>query len=309
MNAPLAYLNGRFLPFAEAGLPLHDAGFVSGATVVDNARTFRHALFRWPDHLERFRRDCATCYVPLNATDAELTAAAEELAGCNAKLLPPGGELQLVTFATPGTLGFYTGEPNGPPTLGMATYPLPLARYRPFFTDGVTLVELPSGAVGAPDALLPPSVKHRSRMFWHVADHKARARAGPGALALPSGPRGSLTETGVGNFLAVVGGVVISPPRGCVLDGISLRVTRELCAAQRVPFLEAPITPRDVREASEALLTGTGFCLAGVRTLHSDWQSWRCTFDWPGPVFRKLLAAWSDLVGLDIEKQFTDAGA
>src|SRR5206468_13123435 len=56
----------------------HDAGFVSGATVVDNARTFRHKLFRWPDHLERFRRDCATCYVPLEVTDERLTAIADE---------------------------------------------------------------------------------------------------------------------------------------------------------------------------------------------------------------------------------------
>lgn len=309
MNAPLAYLNGRFLPFADAALPLHDAGFASGATVVDNARTFRHKLFRWPDHLGRFRRDCETCYVPLGATDEHLTATAEELVGHNAKLLPPGGELQLVTFATPGTLGFYVGEPNGPPTLGMATYPLPLARYRRFFTEGVTLVELPSGEARKPDPVLPPTVKHRSRMFWHVADHKARAKAGPHALALPTGPRSSLTETGVGNFLAVIGGVVVSPPRGSVLDGISLRVTRELCAALGVPFMEAPITPADVRETNEALLTGTGFCLAGVRTLHSGGQSRARTFDWPGPVFRKLLAAWNGLVGLDIERQFTDAGA
>ena len=82
---------------------------MSGATVVDNARTFRHKLFRWPDHLERFRRDCRTCYVPLEATDDQLTATAEELVAHNAAQLPPGGELQLVTFATPGPLGFYLG--------------------------------------------------------------------------------------------------------------------------------------------------------------------------------------------------------
>ena len=140
MHTPLTYLNGRFVPFAEASLPLHDAGFVSGATVVDNARTFRHKLFRWPDHLARFRRDCAACYVPLEMTDGQLTATAEELVAHNAKLLPAGGELQLVTFATPGPLGFYLGDAaNGPPTLGMATYPLPFARYRPFFTEGATL--------------------------------------------------------------------------------------------------------------------------------------------------------------------------
>src|SRR4051794_21555429 len=150
MNTPLAYLNGRFLPFAEAALPLHDAGFVSGATVVDNARTFRHKLFRWEDHLRRFTGDCAQCYVPCEATHHELTAVAYELVAHNAKLLHPGEELQLVTFATPGPLGFYLGDAangpaaglpgpvsgasRGPGTLGMVTYPLPVARFRRFFT-------------------------------------------------------------------------------------------------------------------------------------------------------------------------------
>src|SRR6476469_3338918 len=101
MNAPLAYLNGRLLPFAEAALPLHDAGFVSGATVVDNARTFRHNLFRWPHHLRRFTGDCAQGYFPCEATHHELTAIAYELVADNAKLLRAGEELQLVTFATP----------------------------------------------------------------------------------------------------------------------------------------------------------------------------------------------------------------
>ncbi len=311
MNTPLAYLNGRLQPFTEAALPLHDAGFVSGATVVDNARTFRHRLFRWPDHLARFRRDCSACYVPLTATDEQLTATAEELVSHNASLLPSGGELQLVTFATPGPLGFYLGEAdNGPATLGMVTYPLPFARYRRFFTEGVTLAELQSCESREPESILPPTVKHRSRMFWHVADHKARELTrNPQALAIPLGAQTSLTETGVANFLAVIEGVVVSPPRNLILDGISLRVTRELCYALRVPFVEAPVTPVDIRRASEAMLTGTGFCLAGVRELFPCWVSEMRRFDWPGPVFGKLLAAWSDLVGVDVASQFTDTGA
>ena len=174
MNTPLAYLNGRLVPFADAALPLHDAGFVSGATVVDNARTFRHRPFRWEDHLARFRRDCAACYVPLEATDGQLTATANELVEHNARLLSSGGELQLVTFATPGPLGLYLGEArNGPPTLGMVTYPLPFARYRKLFTEGVTLAV--AGVQSArPTDLLPPRVKHRSRLHWHVASESLR---------------------------------------------------------------------------------------------------------------------------------------
>jgi branched-chain amino acid aminotransferase len=291
MTSPLAHLNGTSVPFSEASLPLHDAGFASGATVVDNARTFRRRLFRWPDHLARFRRDCATCYVPLTHTDGQLTAAAEEVVEHNAKLLPPGGELQLVTFATPGALGFYTGEPDGPPTLGMVTYPLPFARYRRFFTDGVRLAV--AGAL--PPSLVPPTAKHRSRMAWHVAAH----RVPPGTTAVLTDGAGNVTETAVANVLAVFDGVVTSPPRDTILDGISLRVTHELCAAAGLRWEERPIPVGEVASASEAMLTGTGFCVAGVRGFDG------VELRWPGPVFTKLLAAWSDLVGVDVAAQFT----
>lgn len=319
MNTPLAYLNGRFLPFAEAALPLHDAGFVSGATVVDNARTFRHKLFRWPDHLNRFRRDCAACYVPLEPTDEQITAAAEELVAHNAKLLPPGGELQLVTFATPGPLGFYLGESaSGPPTLGMATYPVPVARYRRFFTDGVTLAVAGFQASDFAD-ILPPEVKHRSRLAWHVAEKGLNDPHStfhcPGAVPVVLN-HGGVGDTAIGSILVVAGGAVIRPDCGTVLDGISLKVVGELCESLGVPFDYAPLDMRGlastdhqpvpdpcITQASEVLLTGTGFCLAGVRRFASRDKA--RDYAWPGPVFRRLLAAWSDLVGVDVEKSFT----
>lgn len=306
MQTPLAFLNGRFVPFAEAALPLHDAGFVSGATVVDNARTFRHKLFRWPDHLARFRRDCATCYIPLEMTDEQLTATAEELVAHNAKLLPPGGELQLVTFATPGPLGFYVGDATiGPPTLGMVSYPLPFARYRPFFKEGAVLAVVGMSRA-ASNAILPPTVKHRSRMFWHIADHMARTQsAATSALAMPC-EEGQVTETSIANVLCVMNGVVVSPPGEAVLDGISMRVTRELCEQSGIQFVEAPIALGfEMARVSEMMLTGTAFCLAGVRELFEFVYPMPQKFAWPGPVFKKLLAAWSDLVGADIERQFT----
>jgi branched-chain amino acid aminotransferase len=318
MSAPLAYLNGRFVPFAEAGLPLHDAGFVSGATVVDNARTFRHKLFRWSDHLARFRRDCAACYVPLEVSDEQLTATAEELVAHNAKLLPPGGELQLVTFATPGPLGFYLGEAsNGPPVLGMATYPLPFARYRRFFTEGVTLAVAGVQHAGAHD-ILPPGVKHRSRMVWHVAERRVSDPASryhaPGAVPVVLNQHG-VGDTGIGNVLAVAHDTVICPIPRVVLPSISTCVVRELCAAVGLKSGEQPLDlrylchPLEPAEAgrvagrvSELLLAGTGFGVAGVRRFSCEGRA--RDYPWPGPVFTKLLAAWSELVGVDIAEQF-----
>lgn len=281
----LAFSNGRYLPFAEGGLAWNDAGFVGGVTVVDNARTYRHRLFRWNDHLQRFRRDCARCFVPLLASDAELTAIANTLISHNAT---PDGELQVVTFATPGPLGFYVGTAeNGPPTLGMVTYSVPLARYQKFATEGVTLITV--GTHSTASDILSPTVKHRSRMLWHIADHLAKST--PNAIALLSDDAlGTLTETAIGSLLAVVDGTVVTPPRSAILDGISLQVIEELCRAHNIPFAESRLPLSAITPSTELMLTGTGFGLASVRYLND------VKLPWPGPIYAKLQNAWSDLV-------------
>jgi branched-chain amino acid aminotransferase len=295
---PLAYLCGRFLPVGEASLSVADAGLVFAATVTDFCRTFGHRLFRWEDHLARFRRDAGACFIPLLASDEELTVAALHLVEHNAGLLPPGGELALVSFATPGPLGTYAGAAGqtGPPTVCLHTFPLPFARYRPFFTEGVRLALAGAHGRGAGD-LAPPQVKHRGRLHWWRADHLLRQRGlPPGTLALLCDDAG-LTETAIGNLLVVRGGVVHTPPAGHVLEGISLRVVRELCAEVGVGFVEEPLSPADLAGADEAMLCGTAFCLAGVRWFEGQ------VLPWPGPLTRRLLAAWSAKVGLDIAGQ------
>jgi branched-chain amino acid aminotransferase len=293
----VAWVCGRLVPASEASLSITDAGIVSGATVTDFCRTFRGDLFRWPDHLARFRHDCRECFVPLPQSDEELTAVASQLVKHNRKLLPPGGELALVTFATPGPIGSFVGTPgsDGPPSLVLHTFPLAFARYRRFFSEGAAL------AVAGRHAsdLAPASVKHRSRLHWWRAGHLVGQRQDvpEGALALLQDAQGHLTETAIGNLLLVSDGGVETPPAGSVLDGISLRVARELCQANSIPFAERPLTLADVASAGEAMLCGTAFCLAGVRWLEGH------TFAWPGPITQRLLAAWSDLVGVDVAGQ------
>src|SRR5437870_11371264 len=106
-SAPLAWCNGQFVPQDEAQLSVADAGFVWGATVTDLCRTVHHQLYRWPDHIARFRRSCrgAGIYPPLNEEDIERFA--NELTARNARLLPAGQDLALVLLATPGPIGYY----------------------------------------------------------------------------------------------------------------------------------------------------------------------------------------------------------
>ncbi len=299
-----AWCNGAFVPLAQAGLAWTDAGFVFGAVVVDNARTFAGRLYRWADHLARWRRHCAYCGVPLPYTDAELTAAAEGLLARN-RAGPAGcSEVQLVSFATPGPLALYgTAATDGPPTVGMMTYPLPVRRYRPFFQQGVCL-EVVGRQHAAAEDLLPPYIKHRSRLLWHIAQQRRRR---PEAVPVVVNQYG-VGDTPIGAIAAVRHGTLLLPPAGMVLESISLLVLRELAAGCGLEVREQAcdlLRP----EADELLLAGTAYGLAGVRrlllpagmvTTHDQEKTW----DWPGPVYCRLQAAWNAAVGVDIPATF-----
>jgi branched-chain amino acid aminotransferase len=293
----LAWSNGRFVPPAELTLSFADAGFVSATTVTDYCRTYHQRLFRWPDHLARFRRDCDAIGIPLPYSDTELTNAAGQLVAGRAATT--GEEVSLITFASPGPIGYLLGDDaNGPPTVAMHTLPLPRVRYRRYFAVGVTLRVvgvLPSD----PGGIVPFGVKHRSRLHWHLAARAAREF--PGAVAVLTDQHGHAADTAVGTVLTVADGVVIRPPRGAVLDGISAGLVSELCGKVGVPYAEATLDYRALPPGvTEMMLTGSAFGLAGVRSFDGR------DYDWPGPVFRRLLAAWNDLVGLDIARQFLD---
>src|SRR5262249_3515614 len=197
---------------------------------------------------------CDTCSIPL-PPEVDLTAVAEELVSCNSRSLGPDQELAVITFATPGPIGSYLGLPggagDGPTTLGMHTFPLPLARYQSFFREGVVLAA-PITHVVNPSGLVDPQIKHRSRMHWWIADRAVRARQGlpPGAIALlVDAEDGCVTETAIGNLLLVRGGVVRTPWRDTILDGISLRVVGELCREMGIPLEEGSIRLEDCQGA------------------------------------------------------------
>src|SRR5262249_21739352 len=138
-----------------------------------------------------------------------------------------------------------------------------------------------------------------SRLGWWLAEQEARA-IDAGAAALLCDLDGHVTETAAANFLIVKDGTIFSPPAESVLEGISLRVTRELCAAGGIPFAERALSVDDCLAADEALLTSTPYGLAGVSRLNAQ------PLPWPAPTLTRLQQAWNKIVGIDIAKQILD---
>src|SRR5262245_13986281 len=112
MTLPLAYQNGQFVPAAQLSIPVHDAGFVWGATATDRVRTFNGRLFRLEEHLRRFRKSCVSARIPLVESDLQLTAVSERLVDANRG----DWELSVVWLATPGLLASFAATEPAEPT-------------------------------------------------------------------------------------------------------------------------------------------------------------------------------------------------
>ncbi len=300
MSEPAVYLNGRMLPASQAHLAIYDLGVVMGATVTEMTRTFRCEPYRLDDHLGRLYRSLRYVRFDIGLSQAELAAASRELVAHNAALLPEGGELGLIHFVTAGENALYAGSAGGgaktTPTVCAHTFPLPFELWSKKMRDGVHVVTPSIRHV--PPQCYDPKMKYRSRMHYYLADQEARL-ADPDAIALLLDLAGNATETSGANFLIVERGAIVSPTLTNTLPGVSRATVIELAARLGIPFVERDVQVFSVINADEAFLASTPYCLLPVTKINglpiADGR--------PGPIFHRLLTAWSRDVGVDIEKQ------
>ena len=102
--AEIAWLDGAVIPRRELSIPVGDAGFVLGATVTEQLRTFAGALFLPDRHAERFRESLRIAGLDAGLLVDAALAAAPDIAAHNHALGPADGDLGVVIFATPGDL-------------------------------------------------------------------------------------------------------------------------------------------------------------------------------------------------------------
>jgi len=297
MNAPFAYLNGRWIPVSEAAISVGDAGFVLGATVAEQLRSFAGVLFHLDEHLARLERSLDILGLDIGMTRDQLAQVADELVARNYPLLPAGGDLGLSIFATPGVYPAYAESAADGPTVCLHTYPLPFRLWAKKYREGQSLRTTEIEQVSP--RCWPREMKCRSRRHNYLADRRADA-VEPHARALLLDADGFVTEASTANLLVYRRQEgLISPPADKILHGISLSTVVELARRLGIPFIERELTPDAVAEADEAMLCSTPWCLMPVVRLNGR----PIGGGHPGAVFEQLIESWSALVAVDIRKQ------
>lgn len=299
MTEPIAYLNGQFVPISQAVLSVFDLGVVAGASVTEMARTFRHVPFRLREHLVRLAHSLGVLGIKPGFTQAKLESICEKVVSENARLIPSAHDLGLVVFVTAGQNLTYLGrsgiELARTPSVCVHTFPLPFELWADTYETGLHLVTTSVQCI--PDHVIDPTIKHRNRLHWHLADREAK-RIDPAAMALMIDEEGYLTETATGN-LCVVEGTTILTPEHHVLKGISREVVAEIASKLGLTMAYTRLLPEDLLRSNEAFLTSTPHCALPITRFNEQVIG----SGEPGPVYHRVMTAWSEMVGVDIVEQ------
>ena len=285
-----AYFNGCWVDDRDLSIPLDDLGITLGVTATERLRTFAGRPFRQAEHVRRMRRSLEIVGLDAEAIAAELDAAIDGFLERNAPLFRDGDDWAIVAFATP-------GGASRRPTRCVHGFPLKFSDWADQFDSGVSVYI--SDHRQTPANCWPAELKCRSRMHYYLADQQART-CEPGARAVLLDQEGFVGEASTANIVIYFKSQgVLSPPMEKVLPGVSVAVVRELCSKLGVAFTERDLTVEELRSADEVWLSSTSICLLPVVKCDgapvADGK--------PGPVYRRVLSAWGELVGIDIAEQ------
>ncbi len=290
----VAYFCGDWVPFSQVRIDPLDRGFLVGDCVFDVARTFNGKSFRMREHVDRLYRSLKYVRIDPGLSPDELERISEEVVSRNEHLRADVGDYQIWQFVTRGR-GRWAHR-AGPPAVGVCTRQIGFSRFAHLYDTGAHGVIVRTRSF-APDAL-DPKVKNFSRMNFNLAELEASDVDPDGWPILLDG-RGNLTE-GVGyNLFLVTNGVIRTPGDRGVLQGVSRATVFDLARELGLAVAEEDLQPYDLYTADEAFFTSTSPCVLPVTRVDrrpiGDGR--------PGPTVKRLLQAWSEVVGVDIVAQ------
>lgn len=239
-----AYLNGEFMPLAEAKIPVLDRGFVFGDGVYEVVPVYSKKPFRLDEHLRRLQASLDGIRLD---NPYEMTGWRERILQLVA--LQDFADQSLYIQVTRGVAPRDHAFPKGvPPTVFMFAQPLVTA----------TPAQKAAG-VCAVTAVDNRWLRCNIKAISLLANILLRQQAIDAECAETVMLRdGFLTEGAASNIFVVQDGVLLAPPpSNLMLTGITYDVVLELAAAHGIPHQVRAISEAEVCGADELWMTSS----------------------------------------------------
>lgn len=272
------FLNGQFVPEAQAVIPVNDRGFMYGDGLFETVRVVNGRPFRLAQHLERMTRGADFLKIKPPIAPKELQEFAEQLIEQNqlAEAI-----LRVTLTRGPGERG-YTPETDGKPTVVMTLHAAPHSK-TPVQWSLITS----SFRVLAADPL--SSFKTLNKLTHVLARAEAAEKGADEALLINS--NGEVAETASGNVFWVYHDKICTTPTGRgVLPGITRAVVLEICQALGLVTNKRVVKPEALRNSEGIFITQSAFGIVPVATFDGEPVASSPLVDQIFNAYRELLA-------------------
>jgi D-alanine transaminase len=277
MSEPTVFLNGAWVPLAEARVPVLDRGFIFGDGVYEVIPVYAGTPLRQHEHLVRLQRslDALRIANPYSAPDWEKLL--RDLVGRH-----PWQDQCVYLQVTRGVAKRDHAFPSDvAPTVFMMSGPLA--------TPSAQEVARGVAAVTASD------------YRWGRCDIKSIALLGnvllrqvavdAGAVETVLFRDGLLTEGAASNVFVVADGLLLAPPKShLMLPGITYDLVLELAAVSGLPHRVREITEQETLTASELWLSSSTREVLAITSLNGR----PVGTGKPGPVFQRMHALYQE---------------
>ena len=296
-SSRIVYLSGQMVPEVDAKISIFDSAVMLGDCVTESTRTFAHKPFRLNDHIDRLYRSLKVTRIDVGHSPEEMTQITRDVLQANLHALTPADDCWIVHNISRGLLKHGpSAVQQNPATVMIFTDHMDLRGWAGYYTEGCHAVTSMSRAV--PAQSLDARIKNRSRLAYTMADTEARL-VDPDAQCVILDVDGNVSENKGGNICVVTNGELRTPTTENSLAGISRQTVLELAVDLGIPVRESRLQMYDLYTADELFFTSTPYCIMPA----TRFNGLPVADGHVGPVTKRLLAAWSEQVGVDIVDQ------
>ena len=275
----VVFLNGKFVPEAEAVVPLNDRGFLLGDGLFETVRVANGKTFRFAQHLERLVRGAEFLKIQLPFTPRELQKFAGQLIAQNEL----SEAVLRVTLTRGAGVRGYSPKNSGAPTLVLKLHPLP-----PQNPDEPAQWSLMTSSFRIPAGDALAAFKTTSKVLNVLARAEAEEKGADEALLLNT--NGEVAETAGGNLFWIYQDHVCTVPTGRgVLPGITRAVVLEICQSLGLATNKRIIKPEQLRNAEGIFVTQSALGIIPVAAFDGQPVA-------PSPLVDQLAGAYHELL-------------